>query len=33
MVGVLAGLAGVGLVSVAVFLGLKRLWQTDRPHR
>ena len=33
MVGMLAGLAGVGLVSVAVFLALKRLWQSDRPDR
>ncbi|THD76224.1 MAG: lysozyme [Phenylobacterium sp.] len=33
MVGMLAGLAGVGLVSVAVFLALKRLWRSDRPER
>ena len=30
MVGLLAGLAGVGLVSVAVFLLLQRLWRLDR---
>lgn len=30
MVGILAGLAGVGLVSVAVFLLLKRLWMVER---
>jgi lysozyme len=30
MVGMLAGLAGVGLVSVAVFLILKRLWLAER---
>ncbi|HEX3701409.1 MAG TPA: lysozyme [Phenylobacterium sp.] len=33
MVGMLAGLAGVGLVSVAVFLGLKRLWRSEPRDR